>query len=182
MQDTRAYGTFTKVDDDRRLAFGWAYVTEDDGQVAVDHSGDFIDKAALPALEDAAYEYVLNSREADEMHVKLTEVAQLVESVMLTPDKAAAMGITTKRYGYWVGFKVQDDVVWGKIKDGTYGGFSIRGTGEREAAEVEKYDPSQPRDAGGEGGGQWTDGGGSGGGTVNIGGRQVSVHRGPSGR
>ena len=69
---------------------------------------------------------------SDEMHEKLTGVAQLVESFMLTPEKAAAMGITTKRYGYWVGFKVADDAVWAKVKDGTYKGFSIRGTGERE--------------------------------------------------
>ena len=129
---TQAFGAFTKLDDDRRLAFGWAYVAEEDGQVVVDHSGDFVDKAALPSLEEAAYDYVLTSREADEMHEKLTGVAQLVESFMLTPEKAAAMGITTKRYGYWVGFKVADDAVWAKVKDGTYKGFSIRGTGERE--------------------------------------------------
>lgn len=130
---TRAFGTFEKLDDDRRLAFGWAYVTEEDGQLVVDHSGDFIDKAALPDLEAAAYDYVLTSREADEMHEKLEGVAQIVESFMLTPEKAAAMGITAKRFGYWVGFKVADDAVWAKVKDGTYKGFSIRGTGEREA-------------------------------------------------
>ena len=132
MDGFRATGLFSKTDDDRRLAFGWAYVFEDDGQMQIDHSGDFIDKAALPALEEAAYDYVLTSRQADEMHEKLEGVAELVESVMLTPDKAAAMGITTKRYGYWVGFKVRDENVWAKIKDGTYGGFSIRGAGERE--------------------------------------------------
>lgn len=130
------FGTFTKVDADRRLAFGWAYVVEDDGQVSADHSGDFIDKAALPALEDAAYEYVLTSREADEMHEKLYGVAKLVESFMLTPEKAEAMGVTTKRFGYWVGFKVIDDNVWAKVKDGTYSGFSIRGMGDRESVEA----------------------------------------------
>lgn len=129
-----AAGDFTKLDEDRRLAFGWAYVTEDDGQVSVDHSGDFIDKAALPALEEAAYDYVLTSRQADEMHEKLEGVAEIVESFMLTPEKAAAMGIVTKRYGYWIGFKVQDEAVWAKVKDGTYKGFSIRGSGEREKA------------------------------------------------
>lgn len=133
MNGTRAFGAFTKLDDDRQLAFGWAYVVEDEGEVVVDHSGEFVDKAALPALEDAAYEYVLTSREADEMHTNLYGVGKLVESFMLTPEKAEAMGLTTKRYGYWIGFKVTKQDVWTKIKDGTYGGFSIRGVGDREA-------------------------------------------------
>ena len=125
-------GKFTKLDAERRLAFGWAYVAEDDGQVITDHSGDFIDKAALPDLEEAAYEYVLLSREADEMHETFEGVAQLVESLMLTPEKAEAMGIVTKKIGLWVGFKIQDDEVWAKVKDGTYSAFSIRGRGQRE--------------------------------------------------
>ena len=125
-------GEFTKLDVERRLAFGWAYVAEDDGQVITDHSGDFIDKAAFPDLENATYEYVLKSREADEMHEVFEGIAQLVESLVLTPEKAEAMGIVTKRFGIWVGFKIQDDDVWAKVKDGTYPAFSIRGRGRRE--------------------------------------------------
>lgn len=132
MDQVRLDGTFTKLDVDKRLAFGWAYVTEEDGQVSVDHSGDFIDKAALPDLEDAAYEYVLVSREADEMHQTFEGIAKIVESFMLTPEKAESMGIVTKRFGWWIGFHVSDEVVWGKVKDGTYAGFSIRGVGDRE--------------------------------------------------
>lgn len=129
-------GDFAKVDDERRLAFGWAYVADDDGVVVADHSGDFVDKLALPDLEDAAYDYVLKSREADEMHVRLSGVAQLVESVMITPEKMSAMGMTGTRTGWWVGFKVQDDGVWQKVKDGTYSAFSIRGRGRREKVDA----------------------------------------------
>ena len=71
--DTTLTGTISKLDDERRIAFGWAYVSEDDGTPVVDHSGDFIDKTALPALEDAAYDNVLHSREGDEMHEKLED-------------------------------------------------------------------------------------------------------------
>lgn len=134
--DVQLRGTFAKVDDERRLAFGWAYVADDDGMVVIDHSGDFVDKAALPALEDAVYQYVLESREADEMHVKLSDVAKLVESVMLTPEKMAAMGVTGTRTGWWVGFKVMDEQVWEKVKDGTYSMFSIRGRGHSEPAQA----------------------------------------------
>lgn len=132
MDQVRIIADVTKLDAEKHLAFGWAYVTEEDGQVSADHSGDFIDKAALPDLEDAAYEYVLVSREADEMHQTFQGIAQIVESVMITPEKAEAMGIVTKRFGWWIGFHVSDEAVWAKVKDGTYSAFSIRGVGERE--------------------------------------------------
>ena len=132
MEQVRIVGDLTKLDEDKHLAFGWAYVTEDDGQVALDHSGDFIDKAALPDLEASVYEYVLVSREADEMHKTFEGIAKIVESVMVTPEKAEAMGIVTKRFGWWIGFSVSDEEVWAKVKDGTYTGFSIRGVGDRE--------------------------------------------------
>lgn len=130
--DIQLEGSFAKFDDDKRLAFGWAYVADDDGMVVIDHSGDFVDKTALPDLEDAAYDYVLNSREADEMHERFENVAKLVESVMVTPEKLAAMGFEGSRTGWWVGFRVQDENVWSKVKDGTYSAFSIRGRGIRE--------------------------------------------------
>lgn len=132
MERVHIVGDFTKIDVEKRLAFGWAYVTEENGEVATDHSGDFIDKAALPALEDAAYEYLLVSREADEMHKTFEGIAKIIESVMITPEKAEAMGIVTKRFGWWVGFHVTDETVWAKVKDGTYSAFSIRGVGDRE--------------------------------------------------
>lgn len=125
-------GTFSKLDPERRLAFGWAYVSERDGQVVTDHSGDFIDNAALSELEDAAYEYVLTSREADDMHERFEGVAKLVESVMFTPEKLSAMGLPETVIGWWVGFRVSDDDVWQKVKSGEYAAFSIRGTGVRE--------------------------------------------------
>ena len=132
MDQVRIIGDLTKLDEDKRLAFGWAYVTEEDGEIVADHSGDFVDKAALPDLEDAAYDFVLVSREADDMHVQVEGVAKLVESVMLTPEKIEAMGITTKRLGWWLGFHVEDEAVWAKVKRGERSQFSISGVGERE--------------------------------------------------
>lgn len=125
-------GEFAKVEPDQQLAFGWAYVADDNGQVVVDHSGDFVDEVALPDLEKAAYDYVLESREGDEMHVTTTGVAKLVESVLVTPEKLAAMGLDGARTGWWVGFKVQDPEVWAKVKSGEYPQFSIRGVGFRD--------------------------------------------------
>ncbi|MFA6044770.1 MAG: XkdF-like putative serine protease domain-containing protein [Phycisphaerales bacterium] len=121
-----------KLDEDQRLVFGWAYVAEVDGVDVVDHSGDVVGQAALEDLELAFYDYVLDSREADDMHTQLEGVGKLVECVVLTPAKAEAMGITTTRFGAWVGFKVQDDEAWAKVKRGDRRMFSIRGAGTRE--------------------------------------------------
>lgn len=125
-------GDFAKVDDEQRLAFGWAYVAGVDGNLVVDHSGDFVDDEVLPDLEKAAYDYVLVSREADEMHIRLDGIAKMVESVFVTPDKLQSMGLEGDRVGWWVGFKVSDDDVWQKVKSGQYSAFSIRGRGQRE--------------------------------------------------
>lgn len=129
-------GTFSKRDDERHLVFGWAYTAQIGEEIVVDHSGDFVDKASLPALEEAAYEYLLKSREADEMHIRFENVAQIVESVFLTVEKMDAMGIKGDRIGWWVGFKVADPEVWQKIKSGKYAAFSIRGSGTREASDA----------------------------------------------
>lgn len=131
-QSTNFVGEFVKVEPDQQLAFGWAYVASEDGVLVHDHSGDFVDSAALPDLEKAAYEYVLESREGDEMHVTTTGIAKLVESVLVTPEKLAAMGLQGTRTGWWVGFKVQDPEVWAKVKSGEYPAFSIRGVGFRD--------------------------------------------------
>ena len=39
--------------------------------------------------------------------------------------------------GWWIGFKVLDEEVWEKVKDGTYSMFSIEGTAERVEADDE---------------------------------------------
>lgn len=127
-------GTIQKVDADRRLVFGWAYgAVSRDGAQVVDHSGDVIDAAALGDFEDAAYAYVLDSRDGSEMHVT-KGVSRLVESVFVTPEKLAAMGLPgdATPTGWWVGFRIDDDAVLQKVRDGVLTMFSIGGLGERE--------------------------------------------------
>lgn len=121
----------TKLDEDRRIAFGWATVVERaDGDKIVDHEGDVIDG---PSLEKAVYEYVLISRNADEMHTKFDGVGRLVESMVFTREKLEKLGVPagTLPLGWWVGFKIDDEAVWAKVKDGTYRMFSIFGAGRR---------------------------------------------------
>ena len=119
-----------KSDDDKRLVFGWASVSARfNGGEIVDWQNDII---KADTLEKAAYDYVLNFGAAGEMHQR-GGVGRLVESVMFTKEKAEAMGIPEGHMpvGWWVGYYIEDDGVWRKIKQGEYSMFSIEGTGRR---------------------------------------------------
>ena len=129
--------TISKSDTEKKQVFGWASVaiTEAGDQIE-DWQGDMIDPEDL---EQAAYEYVRLYRDGGEMHEPSKRiVATLIESVVFTPEKLAAMGIPegTLPVGWWIGFQVLDDDVWGKIKDGTYSMFSIEGEAERVEVET----------------------------------------------
>ncbi|MCI8771046.1 MAG: hypothetical protein HFH73_07835 [Lachnospiraceae bacterium] len=119
-----------KSDDDKMLAFGWANVSmRVDGELIEDWQGDIIEPEEL---ENAAYEYVRLYGDGGEMHER-GGVAVLIESVVFTEEKMQAMGIPagTLPIGWWIGFKVTNEDVWQKVKDGTYPMFSIEGEAER---------------------------------------------------
>lgn len=123
-----------KSDEDKHLAFGWAYVSQDEaGEQTEDHSGDQLEPEELEA---AAYQFVELYREGGEMHER-GGCAVLVENMVFSKEKQQALGIPdgTLPVGWWIGFKVTDDDVWAKVKDGTYPMFSIEGTAIREEIE-----------------------------------------------
>lgn len=123
-----------KAENEKRLAFGWASIALDEaGKQLEDLQNDVLDP---DVLEDAAYNFVRLYREGGEMHER-GGCAVLVESVVFTKEKMAAMGIPegTLPVGWWIGFYVADDEVWEKVKSGEYQMFSIEGTATREASE-----------------------------------------------
>jgi hypothetical protein len=123
-----------KSNDDKMLVFGWASVAiTTEGEQVDDFQDDIIDPEDL---ENAAYDFVQFYRDGSEMHER-GGVATLVESVVFTKEKQAAIGIPdgTLPEGWWIGFRVTDTDVWDKIKDGTYSMFSIEGTAIREETE-----------------------------------------------
>lgn len=126
--------TVMKSDDEKRLVFGWANVAvRVDGQQIVDWQEDAID---TEELEKAAYEYVADFGTAGEMH-RRGGIGRVIESIVFTKEKADALGISEDALpqGWWIGFKIEDDEVWEKIKSGEYSMFSIEGKAIREPME-----------------------------------------------
>lgn len=121
-----------KIDDERQMVFGWFSVAVDKaGNPVVDSQGDVIESGDL---EKAAYDFVLHARRAGEMHEQLDDVGRLVESVVFTAEKRAAMGIPDGVVpdAWWGGFKIDDSDAWKRVKARNYVDFSIGGTGSRE--------------------------------------------------
>lgn len=132
--------TIAKMDDDKRLVFGWASISfTADGEQLEDLQHDIIDPEDL---EEAVYEYVLNFRDTGEEHrPNLRKKGKLVESCVFTLEKQKAMGLPEGilPVGWWIGFKIEDDEAWEKVKNGTYRMFSIEGRAQR--VPVEKAAP-----------------------------------------
>lgn len=129
----------SKVDEEQRRVWGWAYMARNaDGDLITDHSGDVIDTPeAFAALEDATYRFVKDIGEGDDMHTTFG-VAKVIESVVMSPVKAEAMGLseTNVPQGVWLGMEFErdaaGDAAWAKFKQGERRMFSIVGEGTRE--------------------------------------------------
>jgi len=123
------------VDDARQQVCGWAYISADQqGRLIKDRQGDIIEP---DELEGAAYRYVLKSRAGDTMHDE-APVATMIESVVLTPEKQAALGLApgSLPVGWWVGFQVDDPTAWSNVRKGRFLSFSIGGSAVREEVDV----------------------------------------------
>jgi ATP-dependent protease ClpP protease subunit len=117
----------TKFNPFKKQVFGWASVAVSaNGQPVVDAHQHRIDPQEL---EHAVYQFNLHHRELDANHTDPVE-GQLIESLIVTPEKLTAMGLSqgSLPVGWWVGFQLVDDVVFAKVMAGEYTMFSISGT------------------------------------------------------
>ena len=125
----------TKADEPARNVFGWASVViKADGEVVTDHQGDVIEP---DELEKAAYDYVLDWREAGDSHDKGPVRGRVIESMVFTPEKAAALGIAkgTVPTGWWLGVHFDDADLFEKVRSGERPAFSIEGQAIRVPVE-----------------------------------------------
>lgn len=119
-----------KAREDQQLVSGWANVAiNKDGSVPLDWQDDVI---APATLEKAAIGFMMDYRSSGVMHEGDSK-GTVVESIVLTKEKQAAIGIPegTVPEGWFITVKVHDPEVFAKVKDGTYRMFSIQGTAKR---------------------------------------------------
>ena len=121
----------TKSDDTQQRLFGWASIAvRKDGEALIDLQGDLID---ITDLENAWYDYVLESGELNVMHQGPVR-GYLIESMVFTPEKLAALGLPADStpLGAWVGYHIPDAEDYAVVKQLGYFMFSIEGSAFRE--------------------------------------------------
>ena len=127
-KEVQMEGQIVKQLDEERLAFGWAYVSTVNGEISLDHSGEFI---RPDQIAKAATNFMLSMRTAKAMHTG-SKIGEVVHSMPLTNEIAKALGIQSDREGWLVAIKVYDDQVWQDVKSGKLAAFSIGGRALKE--------------------------------------------------
>jgi len=114
------------VNEDSHTVFGWANVSiRKDGEQIKDSQGHMID---TEDLETAMYAFNLMFRDMGEMHI-IKGKGELIESMVFTKRKMKAMGLPEDILpeAAWVGFYIEDETTWNRVKEGVYKMFSIEG-------------------------------------------------------
>jgi hypothetical protein len=127
-KEVQIEGQIVKQLDEERLAFGWGYVSTVNGEISLDHSGEFI---RPDQIAKAATNFMLSMRTAKRMHTG-EKIGEVIHSMPLTNDVAKALGIQSDREGWIIAIKVYDDAVWQDVKSGKLAAFSIGGRALKE--------------------------------------------------
>jgi len=116
----------------KRQIFGILYVSRDKNNNLVED----LKKATIEqdVLEEAVYDYMLNSRVMGTMHIGKVETpvkfGRVIESFVITDEKMEALNIPlglTYRCAWWVGFQVESNLVWQELEKGNLPDLSLRG-------------------------------------------------------
>jgi Putative phage serine protease XkdF len=136
--DFRTVHRIQKVNSERQNVFGWASVgyLPEKGMTGrykeyEDWQGDIL--KSVEDIEDAAYDFTLNSRDSGTEHIGKGGKGTLIESFVSTPEKWDAMGIPhgVLPVAWWTGFHISDPDAWGGVKSGRFKMFSVQGQGRR---------------------------------------------------
>lgn len=117
-----ASGVVVKSSTPQRLIWGWGSVTTIGGEPVVDRQGDII---PTETMQKAVHAF-MGSRLADTMHSE-DDAHEIVDSLVVTKDLAAAMGWETDREGWFIGMRVSPEV-WPRVESGELLSFSIAGS------------------------------------------------------
>ena len=122
-------GTITKVDE-LGVGIGFAIICKINGEPYFDLHEDHIPE---DIMEKAALEFMEGDRTVKVMH-KGESAGKVVFALPLTEANSKALGIKTEKTGLIVGIKPDEDEIFQKMKDGTYGAFSMGGQAQTKPA------------------------------------------------
>jgi hypothetical protein len=115
---------FLKFDDQLGLAFGFAIICKVDGEEYFDLQNQSVPE---PVMLEAATEFMLNSRMADQMH-DYQKQGTVVFAFPLTTEIAKRFGIKTDVTGLMIAMKPNEEML-AKFRSGELRAFSIGGRG-----------------------------------------------------
>ena len=125
-QNFRVIGDIVSKNVDSKIVYGWASVVEKDGEPIVDRQGDVIE---IEEIQNAAVEFVKNSRVAKERH-KGMQKGEIVESLVFSKEVQDVLGIDLGKQGWFIGVEVNDPEILEKVASGELKAFSIGGKAE----------------------------------------------------
>lgn len=127
-------GPIQKIDDDKQIVYAWASVITKNGIPVEDSQGDMI---APETLLDCAHDFVTKSRRGGFMHVPDLTAGNIVESLVFTYDLQKNLGVKIVNKagehieGWLVGYHVDSQTLWKRVKSGDFAELSIGGLGVR---------------------------------------------------
>lgn len=125
--DFESRGEVTKMDDEKRIVYGYASVISKNGEPIVDLQGDII---TADELEKAASEFMLTSRIGKTMHSG-EPTTTIIHSFPMTNEIKKAYQIESPYEAWLIAVKVHDDETWEMVKSGKLKDFSIGGKATR---------------------------------------------------
>jgi hypothetical protein len=125
--DFESRGEVTKMDDEKRIVYGYASVISKNGEPIVDRQGDII---TAEELEKAASEFMLSSRIGKTMHFG-EPTTTIIHSFPMTDEIKKAYQIESPYEAWLIAVKVHDDTTWNMVKSGELKDFSIGGKATR---------------------------------------------------
>lgn len=136
-----------RSDAEKREVYGFLSVARDAaGATVTDSHGSQI---SVEELDRMAHRYLVEARGVGEQHERFDGIGHVIESVVFTREKQAAIppkGIPEGHVheGWWVGFRVDDPDTWGRLKRGELTGLSIGGWAKRVPGAVARSAAGAP--------------------------------------